>query len=41
MFTPTAIERREGFVDGFKLAVQLMSEVLYATNTTDRRGTRK
>lgn len=35
-----AIERREGFVDGFKLAVQLMGEVLYTANTTDRRGTR-
>ena len=35
-----AIERREGFVDGFKPAVQLMSEVLYTANTTDRGGTR-
>ena len=32
-----AVARREGFVDGFKLAVRLLCEV-YAPQTTDRKG---
>ena len=37
VFNYGSIERREGFIDGFKLAVKLMGEV-YATPESSQRG---